>query len=305
MKRPLVPLALIALAACVNGSEPANGQERAAALFSTVAVASSHAPEIYGAYARGCADGLVQLPETGPAWQAMRTSRNRNWGHPEMIDYLADLAAAAQEIGWRGIYVGDIAQPRGGPSPSGHLSHQTGLDADIWYNAPESLTLSRAQRESLAPTILRTEDQRRLTSAWTPQHAQFLRAAASDPRVDRIFVAAVIKIELCRTATPADTPWLQRIRPLYGHHDHLHVRLRCPSGSRHCETQSPTVAELSNGGNGCDDTLTWWVTGYLNPPAPSAQPARPAEPAEPRRRGPREFIMADLPRQCSQVIERP
>ena len=305
MRRPFVTLALIALAACVNASVPANGQERAAALFSAVTTPTGQSARVYGGYARGCSDGLVQLPETGPAWQAMRTSRNRNWGHPEMIDYLEDLATTAQGIGWRGLYVGDIAQPRGGPSPSGHLSHQTGLDADIWYNAPESLTLSRAQRESLAPTILRTDDQRSLTRAWTPQHAQLLRAAASDPRVDRIFVAAVIKIELCRTATPADTAWLQRLRPLYGHHDHFHVRLRCPDGSPQCETQSPTVAELSHGGNGCDDTLTWWVTDYLRPPATTAQPAQPAEPAEPRRRGPREFIMADLPRQCSQVLERP
>lgn len=301
MRKPVVLIALAALAACVNASVPAHGQERAATLFSQVTLPSTHAPEVYGGYARGCADGLVQLPETGPGWQAMRLSRNRNWGHPEMIDYLEDLAAAAQGFGWQGIYVGDISQPRGGPSPSGHLSHQTGLDADVWYNAPASLHLTRAQREDLAPTILRTADQRRLTAAWTPQHALLLRAAASDPRVDRIFVAAAIKIELCRTATPADTPWLQRIRPLYGHHDHFHVRLRCPAGSRHCETQSPTVAELSHGGNGCDDTLTWWVTDYLNPPA---APAQPAQPAQPRRRGPREFLMSDLPRQCSQVLER-
>ncbi|MCB1388926.1 MAG: penicillin-insensitive murein endopeptidase [Rhodobacteraceae bacterium] len=305
MRKTVAALALFVLAACVNASAPAGGQERAATLFSQVSRASTHAPEVYGGYARGCADGLVQLPETGPTWQAMRTSRNRNWGHPEMISYLEDLSRAVQAWGWRGIYVGDISQPRGGPSPSGHLSHQTGLDADIWYNAPASLTLSTAQRESLAPTILRTDDQRSLTRAWTPEHARFLRAAASDPRVDRIFVAAAIKIELCRTATPADTPWLQRIRPLYGHHDHLHVRLRCPAGSRHCETQSPTVAELSHGGNGCDDTLTWWVTDYLNPPRTTTPAPQPAEPAQPRRRGPREFIMSDLPRQCSQVIERP
>ena len=63
-----------------------------------------------------------------------------------------------------------------------------------------------------------------------------------------------------------DKKWLQKIRPVAGHDTHFHVRLKCPKGARLCETQKPTVAELSNGGDGCDDTLMWWVTDYLNPP---------------------------------------
>jgi penicillin-insensitive murein endopeptidase len=218
-----------------------------------------------------------------------------------MIDYLQDLSREAARIGWAGLYIGDISQPRGGPTSSGHASHQMGLDADIWMLPPGRLNLSRQERESLSSVSVRTADQRGLTEHWTPRHAQVLRAAASDPRVDRIFVAAAVKIELCRTATPQDTPWLQRIRPIQGHNYHFHVRLRCPSGSPHCETQTPTVAQLSNGGNGCDETLTWWVTDYLNPPPSTGQPADPP----PRRRHPREYTMADLPRQCSQVAQRP
>ena len=298
-------LGALGLSACMGTVDPAISQDLANQLFGAATRGTAEPAQVYGSYARGCADGLVQLPETGPTWQAMRLSRNRNWGHPEMIRFLEDLSRDAVRIGWNGLYVGDIGQPRGGPMTSGHASHQVGLDADIWMLPPGRLNLTRAERESLSSVSVRTEDQRGLTRAWTPEHARFLRAAASDPRVDRIFVAAAIKIELCRTATPADTPWLQRIRPLYGHHDHLHVRLRCPAGSRHCETQSPTVAELSHGGNGCDDTLTWWVTDYLNPPRTTTPAPQPAEPAQPRRRGPREFIMSDLPRQCSQVIERP
>jgi penicillin-insensitive murein endopeptidase len=58
------------------------------------------------------------------------------------------------------------------------------------------------------------------------------------------------------------------------------------------------VAELSNGGNGCDDTLMWWVTDYLNPPDPDKVPVEPEEP----RRHPRDFTMADLPAQCASVL---
>ncbi len=302
-------LSVLALGACVSSVDPvvsrsqtSGSQLNASQALGAHRTGTTAPAQSYGTYARGCADGLVQLPETGATWQAMRLSRNRNWGHPEMIAYLQDLSRDAAQIGWGGLYVGDISQPRGGPTSSGHRSHQMGLDADIWMLPPGRLTLSRSDRESLSSVSVRSADQRGLTEHWTPRHAEVLRAAASDPRVDRVFVAAAVKIEMCRTATPADTPWLQRIRPIQGHNYHFHVRLRCPAGSRACETQTPTVADLSNGGNGCDDTLTWWVTDYLNPPPPPPVVSPPTEPA-PRRRHPREYTLADLPRQCTQVAQ--
>ncbi|HQY44270.1 MAG TPA: penicillin-insensitive murein endopeptidase, partial [Paracoccaceae bacterium] len=106
------------------------------------------------------------------------------------------------------------------------------------------------------------------------------------------------KIEMCKTATRKDKAWLQKIRPVAGHDTHFHVRLKCPKGATLCETQTPTVADLSNGGNGCDDTLTWWVTTYLeelkNPPK--------TEPG-PKKKGPRTFTMADLPKACGAVLK--
>jgi len=301
MRKLGLAIGLLAVTACGFAVDSARSQELANQLFGAASRGTSAPAEAYGSYARGCADGLVELPETGPTWQAMRLSRNRNWGHPEMISYIQDLSRAAVQIGWPGIYVGDISQPRGGPMTSGHASHQMGLDADFWMLPPGRLNLTRAERESLSSVSVRTEDQRGLTRHWTPRHAALLRAAASDPRVDRVFVAAAVKIEMCRTATPADTPWLQRIRPIQGHNTHFHVRLRCPAGSRHCETQAPSVAELSNGGNGCDASLMWWVTDYLNPSTTTPQPA--PDPG-PRRRHPREFTLADLPRQCTDVVRR-
>lgn len=280
---------------------PAQAQQLANQLFGAHRQPTLERAQAIGSYARGCAHGLVALPETGPTWQAMRLSRNRNWGHPETIAFIQDLSREAVRIGWPGIYVGDISQPRGGPMTSGHASHQMGLDVDIWMLRPQRLNLTRAERETLSSVSVRTEDQRRVNENWTPQHHALLRAAASDPRVDRIFVAAAVKIEMCRTATPADTPWLQRIRPAAGHDSHFHVRLRCPTDSRHCQTQRPTVAELSNGGNGCDDSLMWWVTTYLEPPRRRER----TEPARPRERHPREFTLDDLPRQCRDVVAAP
>ncbi len=288
---------LSSLALTLALSLPAAAQEKANRLFGGMRTASAQAPHAIGTYAKGCAAGLVQLPETGPTWQAMRLSRNRNWGHPVMIDFLQDLSREATRWGWAGLYIGDISQPRGGPMTSGHNSHQIGLDADIWMLPPRRLNLSRSEREEISSISVRTEDQRNINGNWTRAHHEILKAAASDPRVDRVFVTPPVKIEMCRTATRADRDWLQKIRPIYGHNTHFHVRLKCPPGIRLCQTQTPTVRELSKGGDGCDDTLMWWVTDFLAPPDPNA----PKQPAQ-RRRGPRDYTMDDLPRQCRDVL---
>ncbi len=292
MIRIALAMLLIALAA------PVSAQALANKLFGSMDAPSAQAPMPIGSYARGCGAGMVQLPESGPSWQAMRLSRNRNWGQPEMIQFLKELSVAAQQVGWAGLYIGDISQPRGGPMTSGHASHQIGLDADVWMLPPRRLNLSRAEREKISSIAVRSADQRSVTQNWTPAHRALLKAAASDPRVDRIFVAAAVKIEMCKTATRKDRDWLQRIRPVAGHDTHFHVRLKCPKGAQYCQTQKPTVKELSKGGNGCDDTLMWWVTDYLNPPKTTKKPAKPA----PREKGAREFTMADLPKQCAAVL---
>ena len=103
-----------------------------------------------GFYTKGCLAGGVALPINGPSWQAMRLSRNRNWGHPALIKYLKRLAADAQKYdGWPGLLVGDLAQPRGGPMLTGHRSHQVGLDADIWLTPMPNRRLSYREREEI------------------------------------------------------------------------------------------------------------------------------------------------------------
>lgn len=280
---------------------PVHAETLANKLFGAHVAPSSQKPMPIGSYARGCAAGLVELPQTGPTWQAMRLSRNRNYGQPEMIRFLVDLSETAATIGWgKGLYIGDISQPRGGPMTSGHASHQIGLDADIWWLAPKRLDLSAKERENISSIPMRSADQLSVTANWGPRARALLKAAAGDPRVDRVFVAAAIKIEICKTATRADKAWLQKVRPVAGHDTHFHVRLKCPKGARMCETQKPTVAELSKGGNGCDETLTWWVTDFLNPP--KATKKKKADEDGPRKKGPREFTLADLPKQCRDVL---
>ncbi len=285
-------IALFTLPASIAAAEPKANQ-----LFGAKNTPSSHKSQPIGFYSKGCAAGNVQLPETGPTWQAMRLSRNRNWGQPVMIDFIKDLSAYATKVGWRGLYIGDISQPRGGPMTSGHASHHIGLDVDIWMKPATNLRLSRREREDLSSINVRAENQKQVNRNWTPSHAAILKRAALDPRVDRVFVTPPVKIELCRTAKRSDRKWLQKIRPIYGHNYHFHVRLKCPRGASGCVTQQPTVKELSKGGDGCDASLEWWVTDYLNPPK-ATKPAKPA----PRKKSARDFTMADLPGQCGAVL---
>ncbi|WP_372841766.1 penicillin-insensitive murein endopeptidase [Phaeovulum sp.] len=279
---------------------PAGAEPLARTLFGATQTPAAGASSAIGSYAKGCAAGLVAMPESGPSWQAMRLSRNRFWGQPVMIDYLQNLSQVAQGLGWAGLYIGDISQPRGGPMTGDHASHQIGLDADVWMLPPSRLNLSRNERENISSISVRTADQKAVNENWTPAHAALLEAAARDPRVDRIFVAAAIKLELCKTAKRSDTVWLQKLRPIAGHNTHFHVRLRCPEGMDNCITQSPTVSELSNGGNGCDATLDWWVTDYLSPPKPATTP--PPKATTPPPRNAKTYLMSDLPSQCAAVL---
>jgi len=281
---------LLAICLAVAGlSLPASAQTPAKALFGAKPSASQQKPAPFGSYAKGCVAGAVQLPETGPTWQAMRLSRNRNWGHPEAVDFVKDLSRfAASQRGWQGLYIGDISQPRGGPMLSGHRSHQIGLDIDIWMRPPDRLDLSRKARENISSISLRRSNGAFVNGNWTAQHHAVLREAAKDKRVARIFVFPGAKVQMCKDEK-GNRAYLRKIRPWWGHHYHFHVRLKCPRGSKGCVNQDPPPK-----GDGCAQAQEW-VNNILNPPPPD-----PNAPAPKKRR---EYTLADLPQQCTAVLQ--
>ncbi len=65
-------------------------------LFGAVSAPAPLAARAIGSYAKGCLAGGVSLPINGPDWQVMRLSRNRNWGTPQLLDYLERLASDAK-----------------------------------------------------------------------------------------------------------------------------------------------------------------------------------------------------------------
>jgi len=41
-----------------------------------------------------------------PNWQAMRLSRNRQWGQPVLVDFIEKLARMPRQDGWPGLLIG-------------------------------------------------------------------------------------------------------------------------------------------------------------------------------------------------------
>src|SRR6202165_1140581 len=262
--KPLPPLA--------NPNDPKLGAKE---LFGRKVLPEAMPTRVVGFYAKGCIAGAQALPIDGETWQVMRLSRNRNWAHPDMVAMLKRLAAHPhKDAGWPGICVGDMSQPRGGPMFTGHASHQVGLDADVWLTPMPNRQLSRNEREEMSAVMMVRADRLDIDpTVWTPGHLTLIRAAAQEPTVQRIFVNAAIKKALCREAK-GDRNWLSKVRPMYGHDYHFHLRIKCPPGSSECESQpEPSADEGCSAGD-----LAYWFKDSTIHPKPPKVPPKPKPP---------------------------
>jgi penicillin-insensitive murein endopeptidase len=244
-------------------------------------------PQVIGSYAAGCIAGAVALPLVGEGYQVMRVSRNRYYGHPQLVRFVERLGQQAAAQGSR-LLIGDLGQPRGGPTPTGHRSHQSGLDVDVWFlQQPRDRVLSRAETEQIdMPSMVRMTEGT-LNSRWSPRYRDALKQAALSPEVERIFVNAIIKQALCYSET--DRRWLNKVRPWWGHDAHFHVRLACPPDSAQCRPQKPFPP-----GDGCGSDVANWVQDIVQA-ARSPRPYRKSEPPSADR----------LPAACNGVLENP
>jgi penicillin-insensitive murein endopeptidase len=248
-----------------HAARPARPAAPASSPWSLVRKPTSALPQVLGGYSAGCIDGAVPLPLAGNGFRVVHPERNRIFGHPDLIDMIVKLGVRLRMLGLPSLSVGDLGQPRGGPTPSGHASHQSGLDVDIWYVPP---WLGR-------PATMVDTRHRRASPHFDEDVVQLLELAASDRRVDRVFVNPMLKRAVCeRTSGAGDRSWVQKLRPWFGHDDHFHVRLLCPADSPTCIAPTPLPP-----GDGCEQLLAWL--------RPKPQPAR--------RKAPSRFVSAKTP----------
>lgn len=293
LKKSMMTLTALVLSASsmaqdVIGNSIPDSNRSAKHVFSAYKQPSQDASSSIGAYSLGCLAGGVALPESGPTWQAMRLSRNRFYGHPALINYIQGLSVVANQNGWAGLYVGDMSQARGGPMLGGHASHQTGLDVDIWTLPAMRMNLSISERENISSNSLVTGDFLHVNKNFTAAHFNIYKAAAQDSRVARIFITPAVKMAMCDMET-GDRAWLAKIRPWWGHNDHIHVRLKCQSGSANCANQAPIPA-----GDGCEEAREFYGM-YIAKTIP-VPPSPPSEPSRPK-------TLARMPMQCANLIQ--
>lgn len=231
----------------------------------------SGSPQAIGGFANGCIIGAQPLPLNSPDYQVMRTDQRRYFGHPDLLAFIQRLSSQANQKALGTVLIGDMAMPAGGRFSSGHASHQSGLDVDIWLQLPRQRWSAQQLLKPQPIDLVSASGKQVVDRQWQPQIESLIKMAAQDSEVTRIFVNPAIKLRLCQDAG-ADRDWLHKVRPWFGHRAHMHVRLRCPAGSLECLDQEPPPA-----GDGCGAELMSW----FKPQQPNANPTKTEPPPLP------------------------
>lgn len=215
--------------------------------WALVVAPSDGASAAIGGYSAGCLRGAAALPPRGRGFRVRYPRRHRHFGHRVLIKFLEDFGRGIASSGGPALAIGDLSMPRGGPTPTGHASHQSGLDVDIAYGGATTAN----------PTASLVDNKRNaVNQRWNLRILAMLRRAASDPRVARVFVHPAIKVAACSATShwqAEKRAWLRTLRPWWGHDDHFHVRLHCPAEDGECVAQPPLPE-----GDGCAE-LAWWL----------------------------------------------
>ncbi len=180
-----------------------------------------------GSYANGCLAGAHALPVEGVGYQVIRPERARYYGHQASIDFIESFASQFQQQTNKQLLIGDMSLAQGGRFSFGHSSHQNGLDIDIWFRLEETRLSSDELADPQAISLIDEKQYQANESNWQDEHFQMVKLAASNPEVARIFVHPIIKQKLCNVESSTNREWLRKVRPWWGHHVHMHVRLDC------------------------------------------------------------------------------
>ncbi|AHG18818.1 murein endopeptidase [Chania multitudinisentens RB-25] len=228
-------------------------------------------PQAIGGFSNGCIVGAQPLPLNSPDYQVMRTDQRRYFGHPDLLAFIQRLSAQAHQKALGTVLIGDMGMPAGGRFSSGHASHQSGLDVDIWLQLPRQRWTAQQLLKPQPIDLVSADGKQVVDRQWQPQIESLIKIAAQDSEVTRIFVNPAIKLRLCQDAG-ADRNWLHKVRPWFAHRAHMHVRLRCPASSLECQDQDAPPA-----GDGCGAELASW----FKPHQPNVNPVKTEPPPLP------------------------
>ena len=238
--------------------------------------------ESIGTYTAGCLIGGEELALSSRHHEVMLPSRRRYYGHPDLIRFVQTFSETIFARYGKKVLVGDLSQPRGGPTMSKHVSHQIGLDADIWLSLHSAK--KKVRREGVDPPDTVDHKRKKVSRNYGPHVAVMIETAAKSELVERVLVNPILKRELCRQGK---APWLAKVRPWWGHSKHMHIRLACPKDSVDCVKQEATPSD-----EGCDATLEWWF---------SKEAEEEFKKIAARMENP---VMPELPNRCKELISK-
>ncbi len=253
--------------------------------FSALAEGKS---EAIGTHNNGCILYSAELNKNGEGYKLPRIERNHNYGHPEMIALLEDYSYRVKEMLGKDLLIADISKKNGGPIFMLHSSHQTGLDADIWFTLyDDKQNLSSQDMASIKPLNMADEKLKSVSSYWGSNQEDIIKLFAQSEKVDRIFVNYNIKNYYCSKFRNQD--WQKKIRPWWGHNEHFHIRLKCPQGSEECISKGQEIKD-----DGCGNDLAWWF---------SDEAKQPKSKKEAEAKLTEEQILERLPNRCKEILK--
>ncbi len=153
----------------------------------------SGAPQSIGGFANGCLVGARALPLNSPHYQVMRQDQRRYFGHPDLIQFIQRLSTQVHNLQLGNLLIGDMGMAAGGRFSSGHASHQTGLDVDIWLQLPKTRWSAQQLLKPQPLDLVGPGDKNVIARHWQPEIDSLIKLAAKDDEVTRIFVNPAIK----------------------------------------------------------------------------------------------------------------
>ena len=136
------------------------------------------APQAVGGFANGCIIGAQPLPLNSPNYQVMRTDQRRYFGHPDLLAFIQRLSSQANQKALGTVLIGDMAMPAGGRFSSGHASHQSGLDVDIWLQLPRQRWSAQQLLKPQPIDLVSGDGKQVVASQWQPQIESLIAGGA-------------------------------------------------------------------------------------------------------------------------------
>ena len=169
-------------------------------------------------------------------------TNKKYFGTQEIVDLIALTGEKMFEETGRKIYISNLSKQKGGPVAP-HKSHQSGVDVDIAYPSRND-TIDFPAVVKMKPRVFN----KNLYSTEKTFNLLKIMFEQKDIPVDRIFMDKAIKADLCKYAksipdlTAEQKDFAKKIfgsiNHVYGHGNHLHLRIKCTENQPACIPKS-------------------------------------------------------------------